>query len=63
MAMQDLVSISNNELKQIKGGISLSGALIDSLIKAGKGILNMGRSFGVSLRAMFSKKKFSCYLR
>ncbi len=63
MVMQGLVSISNNELKEIKGGLSITGALIDSLIKAGRGILNVGRSFGVSLRAMFSKKKFSCYLR
>jgi len=54
--LDHLSSVSITELKEIRGGISISGALIKELVAAGKAILNMGRSFGVSLRTLLNRR-------
>ena len=50
--------IDNKEMITISGGaIGLSGTMLNAIVKGIDLLLEMGRSFGTSLRMFFSKKK------
>ena len=44
------MNLKKEELLCIEGGISISGALLNSFSRGIEIILNLGRSFGTSLR-------------
>jgi len=46
--------IRKEELINIYGGASLSGTLLNSIIKGVNAFLDLGRSFGSALRRIFS---------
>jgi hypothetical protein len=48
------MELTKSELLQIEGGISFSGALINALSRGMSIILEVGRSFGSSLRRSYS---------
>lgn len=48
--------INKEELKDIDGGTSLSGTLINAFTNGMKTILEIGRSFGSSIRRLKEKK-------
>jgi hypothetical protein len=49
--------MNNNELLTIKGGVTVSGTLINSIAKLMGTLLNIGRSIGTSIRMAISKHK------
>ncbi len=57
MDMQDQLNVINNEeLKHIKGGAGISGAILNYLNKALSAFTDVGRTFGSSLRRFITKK-------
>lgn len=46
------MKLSKKELKEIKAGTSITGTLINSLIKGFDSILDVGRYFGSSIRRL-----------
>lgn len=44
--------LDSNELKNIKGGINITAALIASLSRGINSILDLGRSLGTSIRRL-----------
>lgn len=55
------MKLNNNELKMIEAGASITGTLINSLIKGFNSFLDIGRYFGSSIRRWVSKS--SCPLK
>lgn len=47
------MKLTNKEAKMIVGGASITGTLINSLIKGFNSFMDIGRYFGSSLRRMF----------
>lgn len=52
--------ISENEMLEIIGGISISAALFSALSKAANTILDAGRALGSSLRRLYSNDLCAC---
>ncbi len=50
-----MIKLTEKELKTICGGAAISGAIINAYTKIIDLILEIGRSFGSSLRRLFSK--------
>jgi hypothetical protein len=55
------MKLTNKELKMIIGGATISGTLINSLIKGINSLLDVGRYFGSSIRRLIGKS--ACPLR
>lgn len=55
------MKLTNKELKMIVGGATISGTLINSIIKGVNSILDIGRYFGSSIRRLVGKN--ACPLR
>lgn len=53
--MNLLSIISNENLFNITGGISISGSLINAFTSGIKTVLEVGRSFGTSIRRLIAK--------
>ncbi len=53
--MNLLSIISNENLFNITGGISISGSLINAFTSGIKTVLEVGRSFGTSIRRLITK--------
>lgn len=49
------MKLTNKELKMIIGGASITGTLINSLIKGFNAFLDIGRYFGSSIRRLIGK--------
>ncbi len=49
--------IANDELLNIRGGLSISGSLIGAFAKGLEVIFNIGRSLGTSIYMIVNKKK------
>lgn len=47
-----MIELSNNELKNINGGV-ISGTLLNAAISGAKILLELGRSFGSAIRRFF----------
>lgn len=50
------MELNENQLLNIVGGISISGTLINSIVRGINSILDLGRSFGTAIRRISSKK-------
>lgn len=48
--------LSTDNLKQITGGVKISGTLINAFTSAIKTLLDLGRSVGTAIRRLKSKK-------
>lgn len=48
--------ISNEELQTIMGGIDFTGAMISSLVRGIKTLLDFGRSIGTAIRRVSENK-------
>ena len=61
MVMLDLLnvgsfkSLSSKELKSIKGGIDISGAIITAYTKAIDAVMEVGRSLGTALKRIIGR--------
>lgn len=55
------MKLTNKELKMIVGGATISGTLINSIIKGVNSILDIGRYFGSSIRRLIGRN--ACPLR
>ena len=54
------MKLTTREAKNLKGGLSLSASLINSLVRGINSFMDIGRYFGSSIRRMFGT---SCPLR
>ena len=52
--------IENNEMSNIIGGASLSGAILNAITNLAKYVYTLGKSFGSSLRRISTRKLCSC---
>lgn len=57
----EYMKLTNKELKMIVGGATISGTLINSIIKGVNSILDIGRYFGSSIRRLIGRN--ACPLR
>lgn len=51
--------MSEIELKNIKGGLSISASLISAIVRGANAMLEIGRSFGSTIRRVFMGKTCS----
>ena len=49
-----MIILNKNELKSIKGGTSISAAIIKAIVGKFESILDAGRNIGSSIRRLFS---------
>jgi len=49
--------MTDNELKQIKGGSTISATLINSIARGINAFYDLGKAFGSAIRYAISKKK------
>lgn len=49
------MELNKNQLLNVVGGISISGTLINSIVRGINAILDLGRSFGTAIRRISSK--------
>ena len=49
------MELSKTQLLNVVGGISISGTLINSIVRGINSILDLGRSFGTAIRRISSK--------
>lgn len=50
-----MITLKEQELKQIVGGINITGTIINSIVDAIKIALEVGRSLGTAVRRITSK--------
>lgn len=51
-----MIQIEDKKLKEIKGGLNISAALVKAVLSTFNTILDAGRHFGSSIRRLFSNK-------
>lgn len=52
-----MIELNKNEMVQIDGGLDISGALIETLLKTSEFYYNMGRSLGSNIRKAIGLSK------
>ena len=52
-----MIELNKNEMIEVDGGIDISGALIETLLKTSEFYYNIGKNFGKNLRRTLSFNK------